>query len=165
MNGIVCTDNNDAIGKDGKLLFHVKEDMKFFKRKTTGNIVIMGRKTFDSLPIKSKPLPNRFNIVLTRNNDFNFNGVYVAHNIDELKGVVKEIKSQNKDVLCFVIGGAEIYKLLEPYIYTYYVTRINHTVEDADAFFTLPEKMKIRKIRLIRCDEYPNSVIEEYSIY
>ena len=82
MTIIACVDRNWGIGYDGKLLFDIPQDMEHFKKVTSGKTVIMGRKTFDSLRVK--PLPDRRNIVLTKNRDFSFEGVEAAHSIDEL---------------------------------------------------------------------------------
>ena len=93
MNLIVNVSKNWAIGKGNSLLFHISQDMKFFKEHTTAKTVVMGRKTLESLP-GSKPLPNRHNIVLTRNTDYKPQGVTLYNSIDEF---VKENKN-NDDV-------------------------------------------------------------------
>ena len=127
MNLIVNVSKNWAIGKGNSLLFHISQDMKFFKEHTTAKTVVMGRKTLESLP-GSKPLPNRHNIVLTRNTDYKPQGVTLYNSIDEF---VKENKN-NDDV--YVIGGESIYRDLLPYCTKAYVTKVDATVEDADAY-------------------------------
>ena len=92
MNIIASADNNWGIGKNNDLLDHFKEDMKFFKEKTTGNIVIMGRATLESLP-NSKPLPNRENVVLTRNSEFKAENVAV---FSDINSAVEYAKSKYK---------------------------------------------------------------------
>jgi dihydrofolate reductase len=130
---IVATDTNGGIGKGNKLLFHIKEDMKRFKELTTGHTIIMGRKTYESLP--NGGLPNRHNIILTRDDNF-----FIDYNIcKEIITVVSDIntfidmyKDSEKEV--FVIGGGEIYKQLLPYCNKIYLTKVVGEYE-ADAFF------------------------------
>ncbi|MBO7209103.1 MAG: dihydrofolate reductase [Clostridia bacterium] len=123
MNLIVATDKNWGIGKNNDLLFHIPKDMKFFRETTTGKTVIMGRKTLESFPNK-KPLPNRRNIVLTRNKDYVLEGAEVIYDISEL----------NVEADAFVIGGSEIYKLLLPLCHTAYITKVDAD-GGADKFF------------------------------
>ena len=127
MNIIAAADKNWGIGNKGNLLTHIKEDMKFFKEHTTGNTIIMGRKTLESLP-GSKPLPNRTNVVLTRNCDYNPDGVEVFHSIDEF--LKSDINKEN----VYVIGGESLYRELLPYCDTAYVKKVDATVSNADAF-------------------------------
>lgn len=126
MNLIVSVDKNWGIGKNNELLFHIKGDMEFFKKKTTGKAVIMGRKTLNSLP-DGQPLKNRVNIVLTRDKAFKRNGVIVCHSVDE---VLEKTKAYPD---AFVIGGGEIYRLLLPYCRAAYVTKVPKEA-DADTF-------------------------------
>lgn len=130
MNAIVAVDNNWAIGYKGELLFHIAEDMKHFKTLTTGGTVVMGRKTLDSLP-GGKALPNRRNIVLTRDLNFSRENVEVAHNVDELISLIDDVT----DTSVWVIGGEQIYRLLFDYIYDIYVTKVDTVAENADAWF------------------------------
>lgn len=116
MKAILSADLSWCIGKDGGLLFHVPEDMKFFKNTTIGHTVVMGRRTFESLPGK-KPLPGRRNIVLSSSVK-NIDGAETAANISELMGL---ISSDIDDV--FVMGGANVYKQLLKYCDKAYVTR------------------------------------------
>ncbi len=128
MNIIVNVSRTWGIGKDGDLLFHIKGDMKFFKETTINNVVVMGRKTLDSLP-NGLPLKDRVNIVITRNRDFRRDGVVVVHSVDEL---LEEIKKYNTEI--FVIGGGEIYNMLLPYCDKAYITKVDSDKE-ADTFF------------------------------
>ena len=124
---IASADNKWGIGRDGQLLFSIKRDMAQFRELTIGNIVIMGRKTLDSLP-DGNALPNRVNIVLTRDKNFKRDNVIVCNSVEELEDAVKNHPQKQ----AFVIGGGEIYKLLLPYCSTAYITRVN-MVKPADA--------------------------------
>lgn len=124
---IAAVAKNNAIGKDNKLLWYLPEDLKRFKEITTGHTIIMGRKTFQSLP---KILPDRHHIVITRNKKFSVedNRVTVINSIEELLALLK------KDEEYFVIGGADIYNQLLPYAEKMYVTILNDEF-DGDVFF------------------------------
>ena len=124
---IVAKAQNNIIGKDNKLLWHIPEDLKRFKDLTTGHKIIMGRKTFESL---GRILPNRKHIVFTQNPDFKVNdeNVKVVHSMLEIQEYI-ESKEEN-----FVIGGAMIYNLLMPYVNKMYVTELHKDFE-GDAFF------------------------------
>ncbi len=131
MNAIVAIDNKNGIGKDGELLVKLKADMKWFKNITTNKVVIMGRKTMESI---GKPLPNRLNIVLTRNYTLNKTGYIFLHSIEDLMIFLRLKRISTKD--CFVIGGQQIYKALEDQIAYVYVTKIFKTF-DSDAKFPI----------------------------
>lgn len=102
---IFAQSSNGFIGKDGKLLFHIPEDLKRFKHITEGSAVVMGRKTWESLPDGFKPLPNRFNVVLSRNKDYKIPGVLVHHDLVE---VLSRFENKHQDI--WIIGGEELYK-------------------------------------------------------
>lgn len=130
---IVCTGEGGEIGKNNDMPWGrgLPEDLKYFKRVTNGYDVIMGRKTFDSiLTSLGKPLPERKNIVLTRDKDFHYEGVHVYHTIEEF---LNEIK---KETNVFVIGGASIYQQFLPFADSLYITKI-HEAFDADTYFPL----------------------------
>jgi len=124
---IVAVGRNNAIGKDNQLLWKLSNDLKRFKEITTGHTIIMGRKTFQSLP---RILPNRQHIVLTKDKSININHeqVTVFYSIDKLLGVLDAQKEQ------FVIGGGEIYKALMPFCTRIYLTSVDKEFE-ADTFF------------------------------
>ena len=124
---IVAKAKNNAIGKNNQLLWHLSDDLKRFKKFTTGHTIIMGRKTFESL---GRVLPNRKHIVFTQNPDFKVEdeNVEIVHSMLEIK---QYIDDENEN---FVIGGAMIYNLLLPYTKKMYVTEINQDFE-GDAFF------------------------------
>ncbi len=127
---IAAIAENNAIGKDNDLLWHLPEDMKFFTRMTKGHTVIMGRKNYESIPHKFRPLPNRKNIVLTRNNSYTAEGAQTFNNIEDA------LKSCHSEKEVFVIGGSEIYNLAleRNLIDNMYITKV-HGKFDADAFF------------------------------
>ena len=127
MKIIVAISENNAIGKAGDLLCHLPNDLKHFKELTTGATVVMGKKTYFSLP--RRPLPNRRNIVLTRDITFAQEGVDVAHSIEALQTML----SASEKV--FIIGGGEVYRQFMPLVDQLEITHIHHTWEDADTFF------------------------------
>ena len=129
ITGIVAIAENFAIGKDGKLPWHYSADLKFFKQTTSGNAIVMGRKTFASI---GKPLPNRLNIVLSRGNEFENPQVIVLRNKESVLELAQYLKSD-----LFIIGGATIYQTFADVIDKWIVTEIPQTVADADAF--MPE--------------------------
>ena len=139
MKAIVAIDENYGIGKNGELLIHNKEDMKFFKEKTMGHTVIMGKKTYLSLP---GVLKGRKNIVLTRGNIDNKN-ITVCHDYKELINLDD----------AFVIGGGEIYKLFLHYYDEIYIT-VNKGNYDADTFFPKFDESLYLKETLIKADAY-----------
>lgn len=124
---VVAASENNVIGKDNRLLWHLPNDMKFFKNTTWGMPVIMGRKTFESL---GKPLAGRTNIVMTRDKDFTAKGATVCSNMEEAMKAAAETDA--KEV--FVIGGGEVYKQVLPHANRVYLTRV-HTKLEGDAFF------------------------------
>lgn len=128
MKLIFSADNNWGIGKDNKLLFRAKGDMRRFRELTTGKVVIMGRKTLESLP-KSQPLPDRTNIVLTTDKSFAIKGAEVCHSVD---GLLEHVKAYDSGDL-YVIGGEQLYKELLPHCDTAYITRVFAEAE-ADRF-------------------------------
>ena len=128
MKAIVAVDENWAIGYENELLYHISEDLQRFKALTSGNVVIMGRKTLESLP-KGKPLPNRINIVLSRNTI----DEDVVH-CENLASLAKEIEKYSEKEI-FVMGGAYTYEQLLPYCDQVYVTKIFDQAENADVFF------------------------------
>jgi dihydrofolate reductase len=124
---VVAAATNNAIGKDGKLPWHLPNDMRHFKNVTWGMPVVMGRKTFESL---GKALPGRKNIVITRQPGWTAEGVLVVKNIEDALFIVKEADAKE----AMVIGGGEIYKTLFPKAWRIYLTRVEAEPE-ADTFF------------------------------
>lgn len=114
INMIVCKNNFDYIGKDNKMLYHIPKDLAFFKRKTINHVIIMGRKTFESLP---GLLPNREHWVITRDTSFN-----KARSFNSIDDVLEAIDS---NVDYYIIGGGEIYKQFMPYANCLYITEVD----------------------------------------
>jgi dihydrofolate reductase len=127
---IAAMAENRVIGKDNDLPWRLPDDMRFFMQTTKGHHVIMGRKNYDSLLDKFKPLPDRSNIVVTRQKNFNAPGCIVVNGIE--KGI--EIARDNKEQELFIIGGAEIYKLTLSVAHRIYLTEIKAIVE-GDTYF------------------------------
>ena len=129
ISAIVAVDENWGIGFNGELLEKIPEDMKFFKELTTGNTVVMGRKTWDSLPIK--PLPNRGNFIISREVPLLMENKAIRMNLD----MIKDTMEANKDENYFIIGGGQIYKELLPLCDRVYVTKIFKSHENVDTCF------------------------------
>ena len=123
---IAAFDKNNAIGTKGNLPWHLSSDLKNFKKITTGNSIVMGRKTFDSI---GKPLPNRKNIVLTRNINWQQKNITIINNPKE---IFKTCKNEKE---IFVIGGEEIYNVFLPIATKMILSYVNTEVKFADAFF------------------------------
>ena len=122
---IAAIANNNALGKDNQLIWHLSADLKRFKKLTTGHHIIMGRKTFESI---GKPLPNRTTIIITRNKDYKQEGCLVAHSLD------KALKMVKNDDSPFIIGGAQIYKEAIKIVDKLDITFVHHDFK-ADVFF------------------------------
>ena len=129
---IVAIPNNLAIGKNNKLIWNLPKDMKFFMDTTIGHPVIMGRKNFESIPEKYRPLKNRVNVIITRNKNYSAKECIVVNNIEDSIEILKD--KGLKEV--FIIGGGEIYKrfLENNLIDRMYITHINESFE-GDTFF------------------------------
>lgn len=130
---IVAMDQNRGIGKDNDLLWHLPADMKFFKETTSGHVVIMGRKNFESIPERFRPLPNRENVVLTRNKGYQAEGCLVFHSLEE---AIEHYKGTDQTV--FIIGGGQIYEeaLSNFQMDEMYITEVAANFE-ADTFFPI----------------------------
>ncbi len=130
ISAIVAVGENNVIGKDNALIWHLPADMKFFKDKTTGHCIITGRKNYESIPLKFRPLPNRTNIIITRQSDYPASGAIVVTSIDS----ALETARQCGDGEIFIIGGAEIFRQSMHLVDRLYVTQIYHSFE-GDVFF------------------------------
>lgn len=138
MKLIANADANWGIGCRGKLLVRIPEDMKFFREKTTGNTVILGRKTLAGFP-GGRPLKERDNIILTRNRDFSAGDAVTVSSFDDLTGYLKDNRENLRGDL-YVIGGESVYRMLLPYCDTAYITKLDRAY-DADAFIPDLDKM------------------------
>lgn len=131
---VVAFAEKNVIGNNNKLLWHLPADMRFFKNLTTGNIIIMGRKTFDSI---GRPLPNRENIVISRDKTLLIEGCIVVNSLEKAIEKAKEINDNLPETLqktAFIIGGEQIYKLGLPIANKLHITKIEAQFE-GDAFF------------------------------
>ncbi len=130
MNLVVAVDSDWGIGKDNDLLYHIPEDMKFFRQLTVENYVICGRKTLISFP-NSKPLPNRIHYVLSSSDLEESEELIVVHSVEELEKKVSSLDDER----VFVIGGESVYRQLYKKCKKAYVTKIFCSDKEADVFF------------------------------
>ncbi len=131
INIIAAIGKNRELGKKNSLLWHIPEDLAYFKKMTSGHPVIMGRTTYESLPDFARPLPGRTNIVLSRSDEhFDAEGVIVAHSFEDAYIVAK---NEKEDI--FVLGGASVYAQALEYADRLYLTLVDAEDSDADVFF------------------------------
>ena len=140
MNMIVAADKNWGIGKDGQLLTHLSGDLKYFKERTLGKAVVMGRKTLESLP-GGRPLPGRTNIVLTANPDYEEEGCVIVRSMDELREKCAEFPADG----VMIIGGATLYNELMEECDSLFITKIYEEFE-ADAFIKNADELPHYKV-------------------
>ena len=126
---IVAVAENNAIGKDNRLLWRLPDDMKFFKEKTEGHCVVTGRRNYESIPEKFRPLPGRTNIVVTRQKDYSAPGAMV---VESINAAIELAKGRREDQL-YIIGGGEIYAQCMGIADEILFTRVHHSF-DADTF-------------------------------
>lgn len=146
---IVAIAQNNAIGKDNQLLWKIRDDLKLFKQTTEGHVVIHGRKSFESV---GKPLPNRTNIIITRNTDYKAEGVFIVHSLLEAIDLGNKLEQKGE---LFILGGAEIYKQSLNLVDRMYISHVETTRKDADTFFPevdLREWEKIESKQLAKSD-------------
>lgn len=125
---IAAIGKNNELGKDNTLLWHLPVDMKSFRDTTRGHTVVMGRKTFESI---GRPLPNRRNIVITRDADYVKEGIEVMNSMESALALLAQQPEEN----IFIIGGAEIYKSFMPYVEKLYITHVESEFPEADTSF------------------------------
>ena len=140
MNLIAAADRNWAIGHQGRLLVSIPADLKMFRATTTGKVVVLGRKTLATFP-GGLPLPNRTNIILSRNPEFRVKDAFVAGSEEELLSLLKPYPDED----IYVIGGESIYRLLLPYCDTAIITRIDYSYS-ADAY--MPDLSALKEWRM-----------------
>ncbi|MBL6448168.1 dihydrofolate reductase [Fulvivirga sp. 29W222] len=150
---IAAVAENKVIGKDNDLVWSLPDDMRFFMNKTSGHHVIMGRKNYESIPYKFRPLPNRTNIVMTRQEGLIIEGTHIVHNLDEALHMAKS----NQEEETFIIGGGEIYRLGLDVADIMYLTEIKASFE-GDAFFPEFHHSKWQEIERI-----PHSIDEKHA--
>lgn len=131
---IVAVAENGVIGHNNQLIWHLPNDLKQFRRLTTGHCIIMGRKTFDSI---GKPLPNRTSVIISRNPDFQAEGCITADSLEKALSKAREIEHEE----AFIIGGAEIYRLSLPLADKIYLTEVHHSFEGDTLFPTIDKNV------------------------
>jgi len=162
ISAIVAVDEDWGIGFNGELLEKIPEDLKYFKELTTGNTVVMGRKTWDSLPIK--PLPNRGNFIISRETPLLMENKAIRMNLDMIKDTMKANKNENY----FIIGGGQIYKELLPFCDRVYVTKIYTSHENVDTYFPNldePEEWNTWKVVHQSKTKVYNDIMYQFWIY
>ncbi len=151
---IVAAAANQAIGKDNQLLWHLPNDLRFFKKTTSGHPIIMGRKTYESV---GKPLPNRRNIIISRQPEYNATGVETVHSLDEAITLAGQTPEELTDI--FIVGGAEIYRAALPITDRIYLTRV-HANLLADTYFP---QFDSSEWKLISREDHPADEKHAYS--
>ena len=126
---IVAMANDMAIGKDNDLLWHIKDDLRLFMRTTSQHVVIHGRKSYEAI---GKPLPNRTNIIITRDRSYEAKGCFVTHSLDEALSLAQKLE-QNDEI--FILGGAQIYEQSLSKVDRMYISHVDASFPDAHAFF------------------------------
>ena len=160
---IVAVAKNNVIGKDNKLIWRLPADMKYFKDMTEGCVVITGRKNYESIPEKFRPLPNRINIVVTRQKDYKAEGAFICSSIEEAIDLAQKTGDKGKRI--FIIGGAEIYKQTMDIVDEIFITEIHHEFE-GDAFFPEVDKKKWKETsRTINKADEKNKYDYDYCVY
>ncbi len=146
---IVAADQKNCIGKQNKLPWHLKSDLQYFKKLTTNHCIIMGRNTFESI---GKPLPNRVNIVLSTNKNYQQSGVVVRNTIEEAIAYCQQWQQQQ----VFIIGGAQIYAAAMPIVNKVFLTRVETEVQNGDAFFPAMDEKKwtLQNANRVEADEH-----------
>ena len=150
---IAAIGKNNELGRNNDLLWRLKSDMNFFKSTTSGHWVIMGRKSWESLPPRFRPLPNRVNCVVSRNADFQAEG---AHLFSNVQSAIETARQSNAEKV-FIIGGAQIYNhsLNENLVDEMYLTHVDAAFDDADVFFPRIEEgnWEIQEIGRFEADD------------
>ena len=148
---IAAISENNAIGYQGKIPWHIPEDLKRFKQLTTGNTIMMGRKTYESI---GKPLPNRTNIVITKNKNFRATGIIIAHTLEEA------IEQSKNFQHTYIISGQQIYEQTMPLANKLEITHVHKTVQ-ADTFFPQIDYTKWKETNKIEKKEYSFATYEK----
>lgn len=149
---IVASSENDVIGKDNELIWRLSSDLRRFKKLTEGNTIIMGRKTYESI---GKSLPNRLNIVITRDKNRSFDGAISVNSIEEA------IRKSPNNKKIFIIGGSQIYNQSLKYTDTIYMTKV-HCEVDGDSYFKSSEELIEDGFVLLENIKNYSSEVDEY---
>jgi dihydrofolate reductase len=160
MNLIAAVDLNWGIGYKCELLEIIPEDMKYFKEKTQGKVVVMGRATFESLPNK-KPLGQRVNVVLTKNKTYNCEGVTLCYSLEEL---FEELRKYNEQDI-FIIGGESIYSQLLPYCHKIYITKIYKEYMHDKELMNLDNSEQWEKVLTSEKREFKDGIYYSFNTY
>jgi dihydrofolate reductase len=153
---IAAIGKNNEIGQKNTLLWNLPADMKHFKETTSGHTVIMGQKTFESI---GRPLPNRRNIILTKESDYKSNGIEVVNSTEELDNLLKKTSKNNEEN--FIIGGGQIYKLFMEKTDKLYITHVDASFPEADAFFPIIDMNIWKKIKT---EKHPKDEFNKYDL-
>ena len=151
---IVARAKDNAIGKDNDLLWKIKDDLKLFKRTTAGHVVIHGRKSFESIGF---PLPNRSNIVITRNKEYKAEGAFVTHSLAEAITLGRNLEMNNE---IFILGGAKIYKQSLDIVDRMYLSEVQGSFPDADAHFP---RVDLSGWSRVQCNCYEQNEVNEFA--
>lgn len=151
---IVARAKDNAIGKDNDLLWKIKDDLRLFKRTTAGHVVIHGRKSFESIGF---PLPNRSNIIITRNKDYKEESAFVTNSLEEAIALGQKLEMNDE---IFILGGAEIYRQSLDLVDRMYLSEVKAEFPDADAYF--PE-LNLKDWNQVKCDTYEQSEANEFA--
>lgn len=163
MKLIFAIDNNWNIGYDGGMLFKISEDLKRFRALTETNIIIMGRKTFESLPDR-KALPNRINIVITRDKEYKADNAITVTSLEELFPLVERLNPDNK-MEVFVIGGGNIATQMMEYCNYAYITKVNKTFDISDTLIPNLDKDENWKVVKESDTDYQDDLEYKYVDY
>lgn len=155
MNLIAAVDKKWGIGRNGQLLVSIPRDKQLFQEETTGKVIVMGRKTLDTLPNKM-PLPNRINIILSERPDYQVKGAVVTHSVEETLALLEDYPTED----VFIIGGEQTYRNFLPYCDTAHVTYVDYAYE-ADRYFPNLDRRKDWKL-CIESEEQTYFDIEYY---
>jgi dihydrofolate reductase len=151
---IVARAKDNAIGKDNDLLWKIKDDLRLFKSTTAGHVVIHGRKSFESIGF---PLPNRSNIIITRNKDYKAEGAFVTNSLEEAIALGQKLEMNDE---IFILGGAEIYRQSLDLVDRMYLSEVKEEFPDADAYFPEPN---LEGWSQVKCDKYEQSEANEFA--
>ncbi len=149
---IAAIAQNNAIGKDNQLLWHIKDDLQLFKKTTLNNVLIMGRKSYESI---GRPLPKRTNVVITRKRDYQPEGVMVFNSLNQAFDHFRKTEFE-----VFVIGGGEIYRQSLDDAHVLHISHVDVSVEEADTFFP---KVKWEEWKVVEEQSYDRSEVNDYA--